>query len=384
MIHYPPRLKTPCPACLPDESPYMKRITIMIVDDSAFSRGVIGRVLAAEPDLNVIATHANGKEAVDGYFESSPDIILMDVDMPVMNGVEAAQAILTMDPAARIIMCSSFDEDRVRTMLADIGIEGGVDYLAKPAPTHGEGGLTLFGQGLVQSVRALHAKKITRPVKTQTAPISSSARLLPMPENLSMTFPKIIAIGGSTGGMSAAGQVLRDLKLPDHIPVLLTLHIPEEFSDILVRNIQKQTQLPCMIGIDGALVMGGHVYIAPGGKHMIVKSQGGQPYISLSDAPPRNLCRPSVDVMFESILEVYKDNILTVMLTGMGTDGRDACRRMTSANPHNIVAAQDEETSIVWGMPGAVVQAGAAHRVLPLEQIAGFINRVISRYKKEE
>lgn len=354
----------------------------MIVDDSAFSRGVVTRLLAAESGLNVIATYADGKQAVDGYFESAPDIIVMDVEMPVMNGVDAAKAILTMDPAARIIMCSSLAKDRVETMLADIGIgASGIDYISKPSAAQGESGLVLFGQELVKNIRGLYAKpnqpKIIKPV---SATPQDTGRLLPMPDNV---MPQVIAIGGSTGGMNAVGEVLRDLKLPDDIPVLLTLHIPPEFSDTLMRNVQKQTKLPCVVATDGMPVIGGHVYLAPGGYHMAVKTHGGKKYLAVLDTPPRNLCRPSVDVMMESILDVYKDNILAVILTGMGTDGRDACCQMTSRNPYNIIVAQDEETSIVWGMPGAVVQAGLAHRVLPLGQIAAFINRVISQNNKE-
>lgn len=359
----------------------MNRIKIMIVDDSAFSRGVLGRLLAVEADMNVVATHSDGKAAVDDYMESAPDIILMDVDMPVMNGVDAAQAIMTMDPVARIIMCSSLDKNRVLDMLAATGLgTDNIDFLSKPAPSQGEGNLSIFGHELVNRVRMMHKRDYRSVAATvHSAPHTSEPRLLPMPPSLPPEFPKIMAIGGSTGGMGAVGQVLKDLKLPEHIPVMVTLHIPEEFSEILVRNIQKATNLPCHEATDGMPVRGGHVYVAPGGKHMIAKGGADNVFICLSDDPPRNLCRPSVDVMLESIADIYKDGILTVILTGMGTDGRGGCKYLLDKNAANIVVTQDEETSVVWGMPGAVAQAGYAHRVLPLERIAGFINRLTDK-----
>ncbi|WP_435641130.1 protein-glutamate methylesterase/protein-glutamine glutaminase [Micavibrio aeruginosavorus] len=361
-------------------------VRVMLVDDSVVVRGLLRNIIEKHDDLNIVAAAADGQTALRDYRTHRPDIVLMDVEMPHMDGLSALREILSHDPEARVIMCSSLTQSGAETTYQALHI-GAVDCLAKPSSKSIDRGLS-FEQELLLKLRTLGrnaGRRASAPARMPTAAPEprvqkpgAEVALRRMPDHLPPNFPLALAIGASTGGPKALVEFLASVDKGMMLPIFITQHIPPGFSRFLAENIERKTGFPAHEAEEGMLISPGHVYIAPGQKHMGVH-KGIPKRIALTDGPPVNFCKPSVDVMLDSLEQAYGGHLLTVILTGMGADGHLSSRRMVVDGAHNILIAQDEESSVVWGMPGAVAKDGICHAVLPLSRIGSIVNKLVRR-----
>jgi two-component system chemotaxis response regulator CheB len=358
-------------------------IRVMVVDDSAVVRGLISRMLEAEADISVVASVGNGKMAVDTLSRMEIEVIVLDIEMPVMDGLTALPKILEYDDSLRVIMASTLTARN-----ADISLRalqaGAVDYIPKPSSSRELSGGRDFSQELVEKVR-IHA--LARRKQKGAPSVATPAPSRSMPSSILKTQektkeitlraatlkerPDIIAIGSSTGGPQALFTVLKGMFGKVSQPVVITQHMPATFTKILAEHVNRMTGWSCFEATDGMVVEQGKVYLAPGDYHMTVESSGVQKILRLNQDPPENFCRPAVDPMLRSVSAAYGRKVVTVILTGMGSDGLKGGNVIVDNG--GIVIAQDEASSVVWGMPGAVAQAGICSAVLPLEDIAPYV-----------
>ena len=361
----------------------------MIVDDSAVVRGLVSRMLEADSDISVVASVGNGQIAISTLERRKDiDVILLDIEMPVMDGLTAIPLLLKADPGVKIIMASTLTlrnaEISMRALQA-----GAADYIPKPTASRELSGGQDFRRDLLENVKTLgeaRRRRAERPraframpagIPRPAAPRPAAPSALRQPGNQR---PDVIAIGSSTGGPQALFAVLGGLKLQNKIPVIITQHMPATFTTILADHINRMTGWPCAEGKDGEPVQAGRAYLAPGDYHMTVGLDGPQRVIRLNQSPPENFCRPSVDPMLRSVAKIYGGRSLAVILTGMGSDGLKGGQVLIQAG--GTMIAQDEATSVVWGMPGAVATAGLCSAVLPLKDLAPHIMMSASRGAK--
>ncbi|MFA5593275.1 MAG: chemotaxis-specific protein-glutamate methyltransferase CheB [Micavibrio sp.] len=364
---------------------------IMIVDDSVVVRGMLRGIIEQDRRFHIVSSAQNGLRGVEDYKRHKPDIVLMDIEMPEMDGMTALKEILAFDPKAKVIMCSSLTQSGAQITVDALRI-GAVDCLSKPSSktidrsAAFEEQLLLKLRMLAKPESAPNRDRGDAPAHTPSLPAlpkildDRDIKLVPYPMPLPNNFPLALAIGSSTGGPKALIEVLSGLNKKIALPIFISQHIPQGFSKYLAENIQKHTGFPTHEAEQDMAIEAGHIYIAPGGLHMAIKA-GAPKRIDLLDTPPVNFCKPSVDVMLESIAAHYGAGILTVILTGMGADGKNAAVKMATDSRYNIVIAQDKNSSVVWGMPGAVANAGICHSILPADSIADAINHLI--YRKE-
>jgi two-component system chemotaxis response regulator CheB len=354
----------------------------MIVDDSAVIRGFFRRLMDPDDAIEVVAAVGNGKSAIDSMKRVLVDVVVLDIEMPVMDGLTALPQLLEIDPTVKIIMASTLTVANADVSLRAMSM-GAADYVAKPTSTTELHSADDFQRELLEKIKALGsarrgkattvvpekpaaAPKTSAPVAKQTAP-GAPITLRRAPSSLA----SILAIGSSTGGPQALLEVLGGLQDDFELPILITQHMPATFTGILAEHITKATGRDAKEAVDGEVVTPGRIYIAPGDFHMIVEPSGTDAVIRLNQDPPENFCRPAVDVMLRSLSANYGNHLLTVILTGMGQDGLIGCQAVIEAE--GTVIAQDEETSVVWGMPGAVANAGVCSAILPLKALAAKI-----------
>jgi two-component system chemotaxis response regulator CheB len=343
----------------PAEQPVAR---VIVCDDSLAIRGAIARMLEADAGIRVVARVANGQAALDELKRTPTDVLVLDIEMPVMDGMTALPLLLRADPGLRVIMAST-----LTTRGADIALRalrmGAADYLPKPSSI-GATSDDSFRRDLVEKVKGLarlrrRAAQPGRAVAPAVALKLRSAAMMP---------PKLLAIGSSTGGPQALFALVQGLGRVLKVPTVLTQHMPATFTPILAQHITKLGGLPCSEATDGEPLVAGRLYLAPGDRHLLVETTRGALRARLSTDPPENFCRPSVDPMLRSAAASCEGRVLVAMLTGMGSDGLAGTRRVIEAG--GTAVAQDEATSVVWGMPGAVAQAGLCTAVLPLPRIA--------------
>jgi len=348
-------------------------IRVMVVDDSAVIRGLITRMLETDSAVKVVASETNGQMALDHLERAKPDVVVLDIEMPVMDGMTALPKLLAADKTLKIIMAST-----LTTRNAGISIQalraGAADYVPKPSSPREISGGGDFRRELLDKVKNLGmAKKGTLPRPQGAGPATSGGKIYPAGEirlrKPSAVRPSILAVGSSTGGPNALFAFLGGLKPEFRLPIVITQHIPKTFSAILAEHISRSVGRPCAEGQEGARIEAGNIYLAPGGRHMTVEGLGATRVIRLNEDPPENFCRPAVDPMLRSVAKSYGQHVLTVILTGMGADGMKGGQVVVDGG--GAIIAQDEETSVVWGMPGAVATAGLCSAVLPLDQLAG-------------
>ena len=324
---------------------------IMLVDDSAIVRGFIARILATDGNIEIVASLSNGQQAVESISRHKPDIVILDIEMPVMDGITALPKILAVAPKTKVIMCSTLTT-RKETLLRLVNSLGSATPALKRAPTP------------------------EQPV-TQKRPLYGTSEFKLHDDALSYKGkPSAIAIGSSTGGPQALFTVLKNFINFD-VPIFITQHMPPTFTAILAQHISKQTGLEAFEGAEGMVVENGKAYVAPGGKHMKIVREGINSIIHLDDGPAENFCKPSVDPMFRSIVQIYGNKTLGVILTGMGQDGLPSCKELVAAGGRLI--AQDEASSVVWGMPGAVAINNLCSAVLPLNEIGPWVNKAMMK-----
>jgi two-component system chemotaxis response regulator CheB len=344
---------------------------VMICDDSATIRGAIARMLESDPDIQVVAKVSNGRLAIDELKRTKVEVLVLDIEMPVLDGMAALPLLLQADPGLRIIMAST-----LTTRGADIAMRalrlGAADYVPKPSSI-GNASDDRFRQEIISKVKGL-----ARLRRRAALPPRPAASIVTRPA--SVPGAQLLAIGSSTGGPQALFTLIQALGRSVNVPVVLTQHMPATFTPILAEHITRLGGLPCTEAKDNEPLLTGRIYLAPGDKHLIVERVGahaGTPSAPsaatafrarLSTGPPENFCRPSVDPMLRSAATACKGRVLVTMLTGMGHDGLAGTRQVVEAG--GMAVAQDEATSVVWGMPGAIAQAGLCHAVLPLPRIA--------------
>lgn len=398
-------------------------ITVMLVDDSAVIRGLFTRTLEADPDVRVTISVGDGQAAIDKLKRNEVDIMVLDIEMPRLDGISALPRLLEIDPDLPIIMASTLTHRNAEISMKALEL-GAKDYLTKPSTTRELTGEADFKSALLNRVKAFGdprrrhrratqpksaaaprkvfgAERVPAPAPASTrtptrtptraptpTPTPRSARSTPLfskpgePKVFTLraaakVSPLVLAIGSSTGGPQALFKVLADLPKNIRQPIFITQHMPATFTTILAEHITKSTGWPCSEAKDGEVAQSGQIYLAPGDYHMTVKTDGTRKVINLDQSPPVNFCRPSVDPMLESLTTAYGGRVLTIILTGMGQDGRNGAQSVVDAGGQ--VVAQDEKTSVVWGMPGAVAMTGLCSAVLPLDQIGAHVHQLATR-----
>lgn len=352
-------------------------IQVMLVDDSAVVRGMIRGYLDPKTDIEVVATSSNGEIAV-ATLKRNPDIdlIVLDIEMPVMDGLTAIPLLLEVKPDIKIVMASTLTERNADISLRALAA-GATDYVAKPSSGAGLSTADDFKRELIEKIYSLAP---TNRVNRSSAPKSVS----PVPQRPRgpvalqagvVAKPAALAIGSSTGGPQALTRVLTDLDSTIGIPIFITQHMPATFTALLAKHLTRDTGHNVVEATDGQPVERNMAFLAPGDFHMTIEGSPTAGVIKLTQGPKVNFCRPSVDPMLQSLVKVYGRSLLTVILTGMGHDGRDGCQEVVAAG--GAVLAQDEASSVVWGMPGAVAEAGLCRQILDLSAISPAIHKIL-------
>ncbi|TAL00922.1 MAG: chemotaxis response regulator protein-glutamate methylesterase [Rhodospirillaceae bacterium] len=352
----------------------------MVVDDSLVIRSLISRMLGTEPAMvQVVASVANGRLAVERARKLDIDVIVLDIEMPVMDGISALPLLLEIDPELVVIMASTLTTRNAEISLRALSA-GAKDYVPKPTTATMNSGAAEFQRDLLEKIRALgqryrrngHAHKPASGLSVAAANASAPV-LRPITPNR----PQVLAIGSSTGGPQALSQVLRDLPRPIKMPVFITQHMPPMFTGLLADNLARDSGLPCREAKHGDIVTAGNVYIAPGDYHMTLAREKANVVVKLNQNEKESYCRPAVDPMLRSLVEIYDGKILVGVLTGMGHDGMAGARAVIQAGGN--VIAQDEASSVVWGMPGAVAKAGLCCAIVPLKQVGHQLGTLMGR-----
>jgi two-component system chemotaxis response regulator CheB len=358
----------------------------MVVDDSVVIRGLISRWIASEPDMVVAASLRTGLDAVNQLERVNPDVAVLDIEMPDLDGISALPLLLAKKRNLIIIMASTLTRRNAEISFKALSL-GASDYIPKPESTRVVTAADVFHHDLIQKIRSLGAKvrRAAPPSSPLTGQIPAREALsrpaVAHPELLRREFgthaPRALVIGSSTGGPQALMTLVAELgPVIDRFPVLITQHMPPTFTTILAEHLARSSHRPAHEAIDGEMVKPGQIYVAPGGRHMRVSRHGTEAVIALDDGPPVNFCKPAVDPLFSSAINVWQGGVLALVLTGMGSDGMRGGKEIVAAGGN--VIAQDEASSVVWGMPGAVANAGICAAVLPLGQIAPKLVRLFS------
>jgi len=394
----------------------------MVVDDSAFIRGAISRAIESDPCLRVVTSVSNGEQAVRSLARDPVDVIVLDIEMPVMDGLTALPKLKEIDAAVQVIMASTLTQHNAEISLRAMSL-GATDYIPKPSTSHEVMGADDFQRELVDKVKALGAlarrsgvreppPSVAAPVATRVGTVTSAAKpaekaplgaprpaiapaatprrtetarpvsVLPTSKDVVLrrdpfNRPAAIAIGSSTGGPQALFKVIKDLGDGLSQPIVITQHMPPAFTAILAEHISRQCGVTCTEAKEGDQLVPGHYYVAPGDFHMLIEGKETAPTVHLVKDPPENFCRPAVDPMLRSLSAIYGRKLLVVILTGMGQDGTKGSDVVVK-NGGSIIA-QDEATSVVWGMPGAVASAGLCTAMLPIQEIGGFVRQIAMR-----
>jgi two-component system chemotaxis response regulator CheB len=345
--------------------PGLQPISVMVVDDSAVIRGLISRQIQSQPDMALSGSASNGEMALVELRRRPVDVIVLDIEMPIMDGLTALPLLLKALPGVRVLIASTLTRRN-----AEIGFKalqlGASDYLGKPESLVAA---EEFNRDLVAKIRALGRRQDARPAPAAPA---AAAPVIHAPPGL--TRPQVIAIGGSTGAPPVLTRLFGALRGHVDAPILVTQHMPPTFTAILAEQLARHGGRPCAEAVDGEPVLAGRCYVAPGGWHMTVAREGVQPVIRLNQGPAENFCRPAVDPLFRGVAAVWGRAAFAVILTGMGADGAKGCAAIAAAGGRFVV--QDEATSVVWGMPGAAAKAATPEKVLPRDAIAPYLIQV--------
>ena len=385
----------------PPEQAASGPIRVMLVDDSAVIRRVVGSVLAEEPGLEVVGTAANGQEALDRVDSYRPHVVVLDVEMPVLDGLHTLRALRPRKPALPVIMFSTLTSRCAGATLEALS-SGASDYATKPASV---GSLTetmaAVREQLVPLIRSWGAigrrrlddhepPRVRRHLPPPAAPpgpgragasradvvLTTAAVAAPRPGGAGNSIEAVV-IGSSAGGPNALAELIPQFPADMPVPMLLTQHMPETFTKLLANRLDERSGLTVLEAEPGMPVEAGHLYVAKGGEHLVVVRAGGRAVLEFDHGPPENYCRPAVDVMFRSAARIWGAGLLGVVLTGMGRDGVEGSRSITERG--GTVLTQDEATCLVWGMPGAVVEAGLSSESLPLDRIAATVYQKVAQ-----
>ena len=368
----------------------MKKIRVLIVDDSALVRRILTEILSADEAIEVVGTAADPHIAREKIKKLNPDVLTLDVEMPKMNGIKFLENLMRLRPMP-VIMISSLTEEGAETTLKAMEL-GAVDFVRKPQIEVAQQ-LEEYSTEIIAKIKMASLAKIKAGIPSKVEQAEAAIDTLSIEKRYSTTTilkrsvtdtstnttEKIIAIGASTGGTEAIKEILMRMR-SDSPGVIIAQHIPITFSAAFARRMDSVSQLFVREAVDGQLIIPGHAFIAPGDRHLILVDEGGQYRCKLSDGPPVNRHRPSVDVMFRSVAQVAGKNAIGIILTGMGADGARGLKEMREVGAATI--AQDEKSSVVWGMPGEAVKLEATEYVLPLSTIVDKINTLSHREER--
>jgi two-component system chemotaxis response regulator CheB len=355
-------------------------IRVLVVDDSVVMRQLITRMLSAERDFDIVGTARNGNDAMLKVEQLRPDLVTLDIEMPELDGLGALRLIQQRFPQTRVIMCSSLTE-RGAAVTIDALLAGADDYVTKAhSGEMAEGSYNALKDSLTGKIRQLFRKKdpvslSKNLVERRSAPPVAAPRMPPPVWQQRTPTPQILAIGVSTGGPSALAELLPMIPADFPLPIAIVQHMPPLFTHLLAERLTKISHLSVVEAKQGTRVQAGQAIIAPGDYHMRLARKESNIRVELNQDPQENSCRPAVDVLFRSIAEAYGGGAIAVILTGMGQDGLLGVRVLKDLGASVLV--QDSQTSVVWGMPGAVANANLANAVLPLKDIVPAILRLI-------
>lgn len=346
----------------------MASIRVLVVDDSALVRQLLTHVLSEAPRIEVVGTARNGVEAIAAVRILSPDVVTLDIQMPEMDGLEALKHIMR-DSNARVVMLSSVDDPDTTYQALE---SGAIEFIGKPR----EGlatSIDRLGTELVRAVRTAYS--VSPEKRTRYAPMDRATA--PAPERPVSADPRhLVCIAASTGGPLALERVFSGLLTDARVAFLVVQHLPAGFASSFAARLSRIAGFPVVEAVDGMRVQSGYGYVAPHGTHMCVAgTPGGATRIQLVDGPHLHGLKPSADPLFESAAQAYGEHVIGVVLTGMGTDAAYGLVAVRNAGGQTI--AQDEETSVVWGMPGAAVKLGAAQCVVPIDRVAVEVRRAL-------
>lgn len=379
-----------------------RKVRVVVADDSAVMRKIITTALERHPEIEVVYVAVNGLQAVDAVLQFKPDVVTLDVEMPEMDGISAVKAIRKMDAKLPVIMFSSLTQQGAQTATTAL-TSGATDYVGKPATSAGSVGVfKVLDEQLVPKVVGFGRRHQARvalgstPAKVSAstgAAVQSLREPPPASADTNASRPSVhsehqgkivvaaparaVCIGVSTGGPMALMQVFSQFKTPLPVPVFIVQHMPSNFTTSLAARLTASGVMKVIEPHEDEVAVPGVAYLAPGGLHMVLSKKGTRTHIHLNEDPPENSCRPAADVLFRSAAEVYGKDLLAVVLTGMGYDGMRGCQAVRAKLGQ--VIAQDEETSVIWGMPGAVVQNNLADKVLPIDKVA---DEIVFRTRK--
>jgi two-component system chemotaxis response regulator CheB len=346
----------------------MPKIRILVVDDSVVVRRMVSDALASDPQLEIAGAAANGKIALAKIPQVNPDIVILDVEMPELDGIGTLVGIRTMLPDLPVIMYSTLTERGAEATL-DALSKGATDYVTKPSNVGSAAqGLECIRTQLIPKIKAICSRVLGISLPTPPAATSVSRTLPPR-----LAFPRreeridIVAIGVSTGGPNALAILMPTFPRDFPVPMVIVQHMPPVFTRLLAERLAAKSQIEVKEGYMGAVLEPGCAWIAPGDYHMVVASDNRRVMLHTYQGPPENSCRPAVDVLFRSVADVYKPHVLAVEMTGMGQDGLRGCEHIRELGGQ--ILAQDQASSVVWGMPGFVANAGLADKILPLDQL---------------
>jgi two-component system chemotaxis response regulator CheB len=371
--------------------PTPARIRVMVVDDAVIVRSLITRWVAEAPDLEMVTAVRNGQEAVNAMERSNPDVVVLDIDMPELDGISTLPLLLEKKRDLVVIMASTLTRHNAEISLRALSL-GAADYIPKPETEGGIMTTASFQRELLEKIRGLGGRHSRHVSPDANAPDAAPSTQVPAANGTSKVgkarvacnghahtaatlrqfsnvIPRVLLIGASTGGPQALMEVLPKLQaVTENAPVLITQHMPPTFTIILAEHLARACGRPVHEAVNGEPVLTGSIYLAPGGRHMRVARRAGAAVVVLDDGPPINFCKPAVDPLFSSAAEVWGASSLALVMTGMGSDGTRGAADVVAAG--GSVIAQDEATSVIWGMPGSVFEAGLVSAVLPLDQIA--------------
>jgi two-component system chemotaxis response regulator CheB len=369
-------------------------IRVMVVDDAAVVRSLLSRWIDETPGLKLVAAVGNGRDAIERLDHVRPDVVVLDVEMPVLDGISTLPRLLERRRDLAVIMASALTRDHAEVTLKALAL-GASDYIPKPAADGGVMTSVAFQRELINKIRALGQRRKLHPAHSRSAVNPALRRLggsvqraarwraatAPAEQNqfklrpFSPMPPRVLLIGASTGGPQALMRLLAQLDpVAEAAPILITQHMPATFTTILAEHLTRSGTRPVHEAVDGEPVLAGHIYLATGGRHMKVARRDGTAVIVLDDSAPVHYCKPAVDLLFTSAAEVWGSWNLALILTGMGSDGTAGAVEIVKAG--GSVIAQDEASSVVWGMPGSAVASGVCSAVTPLDQIATKVSRL--------
>ncbi|QTA83722.1 Protein-glutamate methylesterase/protein-glutamine glutaminase [Desulfonema limicola] len=361
---------------------------ILIVDDSRIFRSIVEKCLADENDIKVIGSVHNGFKAIEFIRLNRPDLVTLDLQMPDMDGLETLKLIqeentLNQDEKpVGVIMLSAFTKKD-----ADITIKaleaGAFDFIAKPEESSARESLNILQRQLIMKIRFFASRRIAAEItrKPLHHPVYHKKKINPVKLNDSSSSIEAILIGVSTGGPRALIEIMPELCEKTDLPIFIVQHMPPTFTASLAQSLNTRCSYIVKEGKHNEKTAPGCAYIAPGGRHMLVRRQGSDVFIAVNDHPPEIGCRPSVNVLFRSALSVFGKNIIAIIMTGMGNDGSEGIKALKRAGA--AVIAQDEATSVVWGMPGSAVATGCVDRVVPLHEIPGAVSILLNSSGKK-